>query len=138
MSSGTTKGAERSFSEQIGDFVRSVLPHSIPMNGFTDEEAKKFLQVNNLNIQLDDVKLYCGTNPYLLSLLLTVTPISLYKSEVQQTVTNFVCQNLNVNSINFKMKLFLSVCRVYFDLEATRSILVNLNFIIHGYLKKWQ
>ena len=67
------------------------------------------------------MKFYCSTNPFLLPLLLTVTPISLYKSEVQQTVTNFVCQNLNFNSRNFKS--FLSVCRVYFDLETTRSIL---------------
>ena len=106
MTSGAGKETERSFSEQIGDLVRSMLPHSIPMNGFTDEEAEKFLKVNNLNLKLDDVKLYYGTNPYLLSILLTVTPISLYKSEVQRTVTNFVCQNLNVNSRNkqFKMK----------------------------------
>lgn len=63
MTSGTGKGSDkRIFSEQIKDLVKSMLPRSILMNGFTEEEAEKFLKVNNIKSKLDDVRLYCGTN----------------------------------------------------------------------------
>ena len=65
LTSGAGQTADtRSFSEQIDELVKSVLPTSIMMNGFTDAEAKKFLEVNKIQVKFEDIKLYSGNNPY--------------------------------------------------------------------------
>ena len=93
VSSGEGSNLERPDVYNAFQMLIESTSDQILMNGFTEDEAKVFLDVNNTRKDFKTVESFTGTNPLLLQHVIRDSPNRPYKSSVQTTVEKFVVNN---------------------------------------------
>ena len=119
VSSGEGSNLERPDVYNAFQMLIESTSDQILMNGFTEDEAKVFLDVNNTRKDFKTVELFTGTNPLLLQHVIRDSPFRPYKSLVQTTVEKFVVNNLKLFDTNTPQAIMvlnsLTSCKKYFE-----------------------
>jgi len=68
----------------------------LTVKGFTEGEARTYAKKMHKAIKYDEIKHFCGTNPYLLSFLENATNFYAYQSTVQSIIVRFLDENLDL------------------------------------------
>ena len=68
----------------------------VTVRDFTEGEARTYATKMHKTIKYDEIKHFCGTNPYLLSFLENATDIDVYQSTVESKILKFLEDNLDL------------------------------------------
>ena len=75
---------------------------SLVINGFTREEAKKYVELQKTKLTYHNIASISGTNPLLLSLLHKTDTYQIYAAKVRRKVSDFLSQNLKFEGETIK------------------------------------
>lgn len=89
----------KSIMEKLGNILKTCEPFYV--TGFTEKEAKKYF--TNNQVSFEDVYPFTGTNPYLLSSVNKVKPISLVEQTVSSKIKFYMSTNLGLEKDSDKL-----------------------------------
>lgn len=114
-------------------------PEQMVFSGFTENEAKAFLFLNNVKKNFETLKPYTGTNPLLLCHVVSDTLDCPYKSTIQTTIEKFVSNNLKLYESNTPQAVMLlnslTNCKKYFEYSIGKIALNDQD--IDDYASTW-